>query len=282
MDLCGTPAAKVIMRDSNPGTVTMRPGGVGRNIAHNLSLLGFEVSMISAVGGDAFGRVLLEQCREVGMNTDMVRAVREQHSSSYMYMTDETGDMLVAVNDMDIVKTVTPAYLMPHMWRINRADAVVVDANLPEESIAYLAKHCTVPLFADPVSTVKAPRLLPLLPKLAGFKPNLMEAQTLTGETDALAAGRALQAMGVKRVLVSQGSAGVLAIEGDEVIQLPIVATNIVNTNGAGDAATAAMIYGCVHGLGLAETAYAAMKAGALTAATAETNNPALCPAAIQ
>ena len=40
MDIGGHPAAPLVMQDSNPGTVGMSLGGVGRNIAHNLSLLG--------------------------------------------------------------------------------------------------------------------------------------------------------------------------------------------------------------------------------------------------
>ena len=43
MDIWGRPAQSLLARDSNPGTVTMRPGGVGRNIAHDLRLLGLEV-----------------------------------------------------------------------------------------------------------------------------------------------------------------------------------------------------------------------------------------------
>ena len=42
MDICGTPYTRVIAKDSNPGTVRHNPGGVGRNIAHNLRLLGVQ------------------------------------------------------------------------------------------------------------------------------------------------------------------------------------------------------------------------------------------------
>ena len=41
MDIGGRPHGKLVARDSNPGTVRMSPGGVGRNIAHNMSLLGY-------------------------------------------------------------------------------------------------------------------------------------------------------------------------------------------------------------------------------------------------
>jgi hypothetical protein len=56
IDICGRPFNPLIMRDSNPGTVTMSMGGVGRNIAHNLRLLGLDVTFITALGGDMYAK----------------------------------------------------------------------------------------------------------------------------------------------------------------------------------------------------------------------------------
>ena len=52
-DIWGRPSGPIILRDSNPGSVTLTPGGVGRNIAHDLCLLGLDVSLVSAVGDDS-------------------------------------------------------------------------------------------------------------------------------------------------------------------------------------------------------------------------------------
>ena len=49
-DIWGRPSSPIILRDSNPGSVTLTPGGVGRNIAHDLCLLGLDVSLVSFVG----------------------------------------------------------------------------------------------------------------------------------------------------------------------------------------------------------------------------------------
>ena len=53
MDICGRPDRSLIPRDSNPGRVRLSPGGVGRNIAHNLALMGVETSLITALGGES-------------------------------------------------------------------------------------------------------------------------------------------------------------------------------------------------------------------------------------
>ena len=50
MDIGGTPLAPLVRQDSNPGRVRMSLGGVGRNIAHNMALLGLDVRMITALG----------------------------------------------------------------------------------------------------------------------------------------------------------------------------------------------------------------------------------------
>ena len=40
-------------RDSNPGRVELSLGGVGRNIAHNMRLLGVPTYLLTALGGDS-------------------------------------------------------------------------------------------------------------------------------------------------------------------------------------------------------------------------------------
>ena len=50
MDIGAVSDAPLVARDSNPGRVTTSLGGVGRNIAHNLCLLGEQVSMVTVLG----------------------------------------------------------------------------------------------------------------------------------------------------------------------------------------------------------------------------------------
>ena len=61
--------APVVMGTSNPMTVNESYGGVGRNVAENLSRLGLPVRLMTAVGDDAQGSALLKHARDLGIDT---------------------------------------------------------------------------------------------------------------------------------------------------------------------------------------------------------------------
>ena len=276
MDIGGRPDGRLILRDSNPGRVSMHPGGVGRNIAHDLCLLGVNTSLIAPLGNDIYGGMLLQSCEEIGLVMSMAPILPDYGSSVYLYLADEKGDMLAAVSDMDITSALTPARLEPLLPRINAADAVVMEANLSEETLSFLAEACTAPLYADCVSTGKAERLRSALPRLTCLKPNALEAEKLTGHDDPDRAVRALLDDGVQRVFLSLGAQGMIASDGKQTLSLPCEQARIRNTTGAGDAVTAAIVYAGVMGLDLEASLRLALKAGAVTCECEEANSPAL------
>ena len=62
-DIGGIPYRPLVPRDSNPGKVSISIGGVGRNIAHNMSLLDIKVSFLTALGDDEFTDVVTASCK---------------------------------------------------------------------------------------------------------------------------------------------------------------------------------------------------------------------------
>lgn len=52
-------------KDSNPGKIELSLGGVGRNIAHNMRLLGVPTYLLTAVGGDSRASQVEESCKEL-------------------------------------------------------------------------------------------------------------------------------------------------------------------------------------------------------------------------
>ena len=276
MDIGGRPANKPVPGDSNPGTVSLRPGGVGRNAAHDLRLLGLEVGLLTAVGEDDHGRRLLGQLEALGVDTSLSLRLADERSSTYLYITDERGEMQLAINDMDIVRRLSPAALEPRLPALNAARAVLMEANLPPETLIFLARKVEVPLYADPVSAAKANRLRGALRGLRAIKPNALEAEMLTGEHDPVRAVRALLSEGVERVFLSLGAQGLLAAEGETLLHLPCEPGPVLDVTGAGDAVMAALIWADLRGMSLYDSARAALRAGAIVCRSPETNPEAL------
>ena len=63
LDLLATPDVPLLPRDSTPGKITLRPGGVGRNIAARLTEAGANVRLITALGCDERAEMLSRLCR---------------------------------------------------------------------------------------------------------------------------------------------------------------------------------------------------------------------------
>ena len=181
MDICGTPKKALIAKDSNPGTVSMSLGGVGRNIAHNLRLLEQPVRLITAFGDDINAAKIQNSCLDLGIDISDSLVVSGASTSSYVFITDEDGEMQLAVADMEIYSHMTPEFIAGKLDVINRAHLCVVDTNIPKETLEFLAERVTVPLFVDPVSTTKMYKLQKILGQIHTFKPNRLEAECLTG-----------------------------------------------------------------------------------------------------
>ena len=279
MDIGGRPVRELVRRDSNPGQVRMSLGGVGRNIAHNMSLLGMDVRLLTAFGDDLYAQKIAASCGELGIDISHALTVPGGVTSTYLFISDQRGDMELAVSDMDIYRHVTPQYLAAQQPLLDNAQLIVLDANLPEEAVAWLAGHARVPVFADPVSTAKAEKLRPVLGRLHTLKPNRLEAQLLSGveigdEAGLNRAADALLATGLRRVFISLGEDGIFAADHSGRIHVPCLKGNMVNTTGCGDAAMAAIAWAYLEGTDLEGTARAALAAGAIAMESEETINP--------
>ncbi len=281
MDIGGRSLWPLVHRDSNPGPVRMSLGGVGRNIAHNMSLLGLDVRLLTAFGDDISAQKLNASCGELGIDISHSLQIPGEATSTYLFIAGPDGDMELAVSDMEIYRHITPAFLASRASLLNRAILIVVDTNIPEESIRWLTENCQAPIFADPVSTAKAEKLRSVLGRLHTLKPNRMEAELLSGMaiTDEESMGRAADALlatGLQRVFISLGGDGIFAADHDGRCRIPCCPGRMVNTTGCGDAAMAAIAWAYLEGMDLAGTARAAMAAGAIAMESEETINPAM------
>ena len=272
MDLTGTPAEALRGGDSNPGRVRLSPGGVGRNIAENLCRLGRPVSLITMMGEDSFAEIITRGCREIGMDLSMCLQDPGSRTSTYLCVTEQNGDLHTAVADMEIYDRLTPEKLEPYLPAMNEASLVIVDANLPEETLGWIGRKVTAPLAADPVSVAKVGRLRAILGRLEMMKPNVPEAELLTGiqvrsDADFARITGALSGFGVRKVFLSLGSRGVYYSDGRDSGLLPCFAGPVVNTTGCGDAFLAAAADAWLDRLDIRSSALRALAAAAHCAA---------------
>lgn len=281
IDIGGKPFLPMIPGDSNPGRVEVALGGVGRNIANVLSLLGSRVSFLTAFGEDAYAYRIEASCAE--LNIDISRALKVKGGTTpvYLYLNDADGDMLMAVSDMELCESISPDYLSSNADILRGAKAVAADTNIPAESLVWLSENCTAPLFADPVSVKKAGKLKDILGKLHTVKANIIEAELLSGmqikDRESLeAAARAMLKTGLERIFITLGKSGALAAEKDRVIYAPAFPVQVKSTTGAGDAFMASLIHSYMEGADIEESLRFASAAASITVESSETVNPLL------
>ena len=283
IDIGGTPYKPLIPGDSNPGVIKMSYGGVARNIAHNLTLLGFNVELITAAGDDTLGMEMMRKCEAIGLDTSLSVVVPGGSSSVYLFINDEKGEMDLALSHVDIVKKITPEYIESISDVINSAEVVVADCNLSQETLLKLIDICEVPLYVDTVSVSHADKIKGHLEGIDTLKPNLLEAEFLTdmiieSEYDCLEAARALINQGVKRVFISMGPDGMIAADKDHAMMADRYPATVKSTTGAGDSAMAAIVWSTLNeeGDGLIAPAKAANAAAAATISVDPTIHPGM------
>ncbi len=174
----------LVMGASNPGTVKRLPGGVGLNLATILARLGLNVRLVGRVGSDPDGDAIITAAKGAGIDVRALSVSPGRPTASYYATFDADGNLAVGIADMTICEEITPALIADTAAGQHQSDLWVVDANLPGETLAYLAAEARAarrPIAALTVSPVKAERLVPLLDQLTYLFANRREAAVLTG-----------------------------------------------------------------------------------------------------
>lgn len=289
LDIAAHAHAPLLGGDSNPGRIACSPGGVARNVAENLLRLGLDARLLSVLGDDAFGQVLRQAAQAIGLDLRACPTIAGARTATYLSLHGADGDMGVAVNDMGILEHLTPELLESHRALLQGAHAVLVDCNVRPDVLAWMAE--TLPhqaLFAEAVSVAKCSKLLPVLGALHTLKANRIEAQALSGlaidgPQSAMAAARALQARGVRNVVISLGAQGAAwcdasGASGHRAAQ-PV---HMASATGAGDALMAGLLYAHLHRMPMDPAIAWAMACAELTLSSTFANSPALTVSAVQ
>ena len=274
LDMKVQPRSEVIeSARSNPAQILRGWGGVARNIAENLTRLGAEVQLITAVGDDGWGQALLESFDRLGIDRDAMVISSDKSTASYVGVHRADNKLWVAFDDMEVIKEITPDHL--YQWRrlFEEADMICVDANLSSETLKVLfqmAADYEVPVCGDPTAALLAHRFQPHLSQMMAVTPDLDEAAALVGEEmmgdEGISYGaRQLVSFGVDLAIITLGAEGLYYATSDENGRLPAFPVDVVDPTGAGDALTAAVAYGLLEDISPEEVVRLGMAAAAQT-----------------
>jgi pseudouridine kinase len=270
VDIKGRVSGPYVSGTSNPGMVTVSAGGVGRNIADNLSRLDIKVSLVTALGDDPNGQFLRQACAAAGIDLSFALTASEA-TGTYLAILDEAGEMVSAVSDMRAIDRLEPAHLEAAAESIGQADMLVADCNISVACLAWLSTFSArrhIPLLIEPVSVPKAMKLLQFERAAPVFAvtPNSQQLDALAGGDMAK-----LHALGFANIVVHRGAEGALASDGTRSVAVKsVTAAEIADVTGAGDAAVAGLVCGLLEGLALADAARLGQCAAAIKLGSSE------------
>lgn len=284
LDIKGKPYQTLKKYTSNPGHIDVASGGVGRNIAHNLALLNVPVTLLTVVGNDEEGRRLLEDTRKSGVNCEHIALSNAGHTGIYIAILNEAGDMDVAISGMDILEELNIKYLESKRDIIKNSGIVVIDTNIPRQSIGYLLDICNkekIPVLAEPVSMEKSKKLKDVLGKIEYITPNREELESISGiavknDGDMMKAVEKIRNEGVNNVIVTLGERGIYMSCGEFGKFLDPYKCDTIDATGAGDAFTAGFVYGVFNDYSVELSAKLGLAAASLTVSSIYTVNPLL------
>lgn len=266
---------KLIRKDSNIGKLNITFGGVGRNIVENLAILEDDVSFITFLGNDSFGKELRKDLESI--NVKIYSPNKKERTSSYLAVLDSNGDMDVAICDTEIIDKSTVEDIEPFDDVISEFTSIVLDANINDKIIDHIFKeYGDKKILVEAVSANKVKRYEKYLDKIYLFKSNVLEAKHLLNLYDAepMLLAKRLMERGVKNVVITDGGKPVIIGENNEVVFVtPKPIEKIISASGAGDSLFAGLIHGLINGASLVESVAFGIKVSQMTLMVEESVN---------
>lgn len=264
IDIKAAPFSPLKRGTSNPGSISVHPGGVARNIAQVIALLGGKVVLAGIVGDDDWGRSITDGASRAGVDTSRVKIRGGAKTDTYAAVLTETGELDTGVSSMERINEVDAVYIESINDLIERSGFVVLDANLKRtaiEQIMNLAGDSGTAVIAEPVSVAKSEKFRDLPRPVDFITPNLDELAAIAGSNgfavkDADADLRDICASlsdTFRHILVTMGACGVYYYDkkarDGEGRRYPAYEARIKDATGAGDSFTGGFTYGLDAGL---------------------------------
>ncbi len=274
LDVIGKATTLDASGSSQPAEIRTSFGGIARNLSENLARLGCAAQLLSVLGNDSNGQALLQHTATAGVDIRPVLRTAAFPTAFYMGIVDAEGQLRLGLHDMRILQMLNTAALHAANAYFRRARLLFLDANLSPAALRTafsLARKAKIPVVADPASTLLAPRLQRYLPRITLLTLNRLEAAALlntsppASQPAALQMARQLVEQGVTTVIMALGEAGVIYASAETTGFVPALRVQVTDWTGAGDAMTAAVLYGLLNAMPLDEAVRLGVAAAAIT-----------------
>lgn len=239
-------------------SLELSPGGSAANTIVGLARLGIKSGYIGKVGSDAEGRILLEDLKKEGVETQaVIRA--EGRSGTAMILVDDSGNRAILVDpgvndtisykeiDLDFVKKFKLLHLTSFICK-NGEESFNSQKKLVEE-FELVSFDPGMPYAERGLKD-----MLPILKRTTIFLPNKIEIERLFGMDYRTSAEECLN-LGIEIVAVKMGSEGCWIKTSKKEFSMKPFAVKVVDTTGAGDAFNAGFLYGYLRGRSLEDCA---------------------------
>ena len=229
--------------------IRMLVGGDAFNVASNLSALGTETTLYSAVGEDAFGAFALDYAEKLGVSTQWIKTTDGPTSvTAVLIHPDGERSFVVQRGASHELKErqISDDFLRKYgLLYIGSAAGI---PGLDGEGLTKLLHRAKVldcktamDITGNPTRR-SAAQLLPALPNLDFFLPSAYEAMDLSGRDSPGKAADYFHEKGVPVVAVKMGGQGALLSAGGKQEVFPAYEGPVVDTTGAGDAFVAGFL----------------------------------------
>ena len=255
--------------------IRITAAGTAAGTSVDMAKLGCKVIAVGAAGDDEMGNVLLGIMNRYGIDTSHMKRKKGVQTSGTMLPIRPNGERpalhVMGTNatfcfedvPQDVVRNadfvhIGGFYLMP---KFDGEDTVKT------LKVAREGKAITTMDILGIKQDNMAEKILPVMPYLDYFMPNLEEAQMITGLTDLDELCDFFLNAGAKHVVLKMGARGSLIKDKKGMrLRIPAFKVEVVDTTGCGDAWTGGFIAGLSRGMTIEEAAQLASACGSLVA----------------
>jgi ribokinase len=236
------------------------PGGKGANQAVAAARLGADVSMIGCVGEDHYGKAILENFKSNGVSVENVKPVTDSDSGTAHIILAEGDNSIVVVKGAN--DYITPDYVEKAKEKIKEADIVLIQQEIPEETVEYVAQLCQelkVPLLLNPAPA--RPLKAEVIEQVSYITPNEHEAELLFEGKEK----EEVLKQYPNKLFITEGKQGVRYFNGEKEVLVPSYQVETIDTTGAGDTFNAALAVALAEGMGFEKGIQFANRAASLS-----------------